>query len=370
MIRIVPFQRELQDGVRQFNARLRAGNVATQFSENHQPSWLPRAKNPDLFQERFLAVDEQAHVRGGFMIKHQSFDLNGATAPIANFQIPLSEGIVDQNYSFVGLKLLTTALRKHPQLFVLGMGGYQEPLPRLLQAARWTVEPVPFWFRVVRPNRFLHNIVALRTSRLRRVVLDGLAMSGLGWTGVRVAQLWSRPRPLPPVVSHQEVDHFSESTDNIWQSCRTHYSLIAARDCKSLNTLYPRRNRAFIRLEVRRNQELIGWAVLLVTQMSGHRQFGNMVVGSLVDCLSSPDDANDVVTCARIVLQQRGADLMVSNQSHAAWCRALKNSGFLSGPTNFLLALSPKLAAQVQPVRERLGEFHFNRGDGDGPINL
>jgi hypothetical protein len=87
-------------------------------------------------------------------------------------------------------------------------------------------------------------------------------------------------------------------------------------------------------------------------------------------------------------------DLIVSNQLHGAWCTALVESGFRAGPSNYLLALSPALAEaagggemrrqagvdRLKPVppwqAEAVGKlklalpFHFNRGDGDGPIHL
>jgi hypothetical protein len=55
----------------------------------------------------------------------------------------------------------------------------------------------------------------------------------------------------------------------------------------------------------------------------------------------------------------------VSNQSHPAWIEALRRQGFIVGPSNFVLAMSPELAARVPA-----GLMHFTRADGDGPINL
>jgi len=60
----------------------------------------------------------------------------------------------------------------------------------------------------------------------------------------------------------------------------------------------------------------------------------------------------------------------VSNQSHAAWCNAFRQCGCLNGPSNSLFAASPHLARRIGPVENNLSSFHFNRGDGDGPINL
>jgi hypothetical protein len=76
------------------------------------------------------------------------------------------------------------------------------------------------------------------------------------------------------------------------------------------------------------------------------------------------------VRAARRELERRRVDLIVTNQAHSAWQAALRDEGFLSGPTNFLFAASPQLAQLLAPFETAQNEFHINRGDGDGPIHL
>ena len=104
--------------------------------------------------------------------------------------------------------------------------------------------------------------------------------------------------------------------------------------------------------------------------MSGHKQFGNMRVGSIVDCLAEPEDAAAVVDHSSWFLEGRGVDLIVSNQVSTAWGRAFLGAGFMQGPSNFILGLSPMLAARLEPLGLSRKNIHMNRGDGDGPINL
>jgi len=163
---------------------------------------------------------------------------------------------------------------------------------------------------------------------------------------------------------------FSEWADDVWQSCKGEYALTAVRDREVLNTLYPPEQSRFVRLKVNRTGRPVGWVVLLVTPMRGHKQFGNMKVGTLVDCLAHPGAAADVAAAARDVLARHGADVMISNQAHGAWCDALRASGFWQGPSNFLFAASPELAADVGPFDENRRLFHLNRGDGEGPVHL
>ncbi|HEX5432273.1 MAG TPA: hypothetical protein VFW83_09915, partial [Bryobacteraceae bacterium] len=123
-------------------------------------------------------------------------------------------------------------------------------------------------------------------------------------------------------------------------------------------------------LRIRDRDETVGWAVCLDTPMSAGKYFGNMRVGSIVDCLALPQDAGRVVRAAARVLQKRGADLLVSNQSHAAWRKAFRRAGFLTGSSNYVFATSKKLTYLLEQIDPFEAGVHLTRGDGDGPIHL
>ena len=137
-----------------------------------------------------------------------------------------------------------------------------------------------------------------------------------------------------------------------------------------LTAMGGRKDKRFIKLCVDSGGEAVGWAVLLDTQMSSHKQFGDMRVRTIVDCLARPWRETALISSVAEFLSDRGVDLIVSNQSHAAYRRALKQSGFMAGPSNFILAVSPKLASQFSEFDQCFQSFHFNHGDGDGPIHL
>ena len=340
------------------------------FSESDVPGWLPRVENRRIYQEYFLAL-EGATVRGAFILKHQDFAFKGDVRSIGNYQLPLSEGIVNDAYNFVGLRLLTNALNKQPLLFSLGMGGYNEPLPRLLKAMGWTMCSVPFFFRVNHPQRFLKNITYLRKSQPRRFAMDVLAGTGLGWAAIKLLQASLKVnKPRAASASVEKAADFSLWADELWRACKDGFSMVAVRDSATLNILYPGDSNRFTRLKVSVDGQLVGWAVVLDTQMSGHKQLGNMRVGSIADCLALPQNASAVVAAAAEFLEAAGVDIVVSNQSHAAWCQAFSNAAFIRGPSNFVFAGSKELARLLQPFGVTRSDIHLNRGDGDGPIHL
>jgi len=375
VIEIVPYASEHEEAVRAFNERLRDAHVdpnlySFRFPDSHIPRWLPRKTGCNLYQELFLAVEDQTTVRGGYILKHQPFLVKGRPVEVCTFRLPISEGIVDRAFAIVGARLYRHALRRQPSLMGLGGGGPQSPIAEFLRAAGWQTTPVSFWFRILHPNAFLANIEPFRTSPLRRGALDLLRCTGLGWLGIKAGFALRGPCRRPASVSFETVPEFSGWADDIWNECKGDYSLIAVRDRELLNVLYPATDSRFIRLKVMKDRVTVGWAVLLNTAMSGHKHFGAMRVGSLVDCLARPESARDVVACAGEYLEAAGSDLIVSNQASLVWRRALQGSGFMQSASNFPFFSSPHLTALLQPMAETAPSFHLNRADGDGPIHL
>lgn len=368
---IQPYAEQHAAAVRRFNDRLQAGAQTSQFPLSPVPAWLPPVAGRKLFQEYFVAVDEAANVRGACILKHQEFCIQNQTLSISDLQLPISEGTVDRRYSMVAVQLLRHALKQQPLMFGLGMGGYDGALARLLKAAGWSMFSVPFFFRVVHPGAFLRNVSYLRRRAAHRCLLDFAAMAGLGWLGVHGLQaLLCRKETRGPDLAAEVVDEFSDWADQLWREVQGQYGMAAVRDAETLRILYPREDARFIRLRISQRSRTIGWAVLLHTALANHKQFGNMRLGSIADCFASPADAAKVVGAARDHLKSQGVDLIVSNQSHAAWRRGFRRAGFLPGPSNFIFTSSPKLTQMLCESGVQDQDLHFNRGDGDGPIHL
>ncbi len=368
---IIEYTEAMTEQVAAFNARLQAGGATSRFPTSHVPAWLPKIAGRKLYQQYYLATDAASAVRGAYILKHQDFLLGGQTLSMADFHLPISEGIVDANYRSVGVLVLLDAIRKQPLLYGLGIGSYDEPLSKLLAASGWRLFSVPFFFSIVRPYRVLRQITHLRKSFARRCFLDAIALSGLGWAAVKALRaVRYRQRPVAPDVDVETVDEFSDWVDPLWDACKADYGMSAVRDGQTLRILYPKEKEHFIRLRVTRGGKTIGWAVLLNTQLSAHRHFGDMRLGSIVDGFSAAADAVHVAGAAAALLRKQNVDLIVSNQAHSAWCAALDGCGFMRGPSNFLFAASKELTRRLEKAGVKDDDIHMTRGDGDGPINL
>jgi len=364
---IQPYREVHEAAVREFNQRL-TGTGASQdlvFFTKSQPQWLPKAEGSNLYQEFFVAL-EGSSVRGGYAMKYQDFSFaNGETCLIGYYHHPVSEGIVNSSYATVGAMLLKDAMNRSSLLYCLGMGGYDRPLPKMLIRLGWSHFAVPFYFHVVHPSRFLRHIEAARTSLPRKIAMDLAAFSGLGWAGIKAAQgLKKLGSPQHKEITADRFEAFEEWADPLWERAKRHYTMTAVRDCRNLQRLYPASEAHLIRVRVRRGPQDLGWAV--VAERRKGDKYGDLRVGSIVDCWAEPENAAFVMRAATEVLSDLGMDLIVSNQSHATWAQALEHSGFLSSDSNFILAAGKKLSGLLEPFAEQRPRVHFTRADGDG----
>jgi hypothetical protein len=364
---IQPYREEHEQAVREFNQRLMAngGSDDLLFFTSAKPQWLPKTEGANLYQEFFLALDGEV-MRGGYALKHQDFQFSdGTTRSIGYYHHPISEGVVDAKYATLGAMLLKDAMNRAPLLYCLGMGGYDRPLPKMLMRLGWSHFAVPFYFKVVRPNRFLREMQALRTSQLRKLALDFATFSGAGWAAIKAMQAFRRLGSTKPAAFQvDQVREFSDWTNALWEQARRHCTLTAVRNCQTLRTLYPPTETHLMRLRVRRAEQDIGWAV--IGERRKDEKYGDLRVGSIVDCWAAPQEALAVVSAASSAAADLGMDLIVSNQSHQMWIRAFEQAGFVNSTSNFIFAAGKKLAALLDPFAENRTRFHFTRADGDG----
>ncbi len=369
-LRFQPYTEEGAGLVAEFNRRISRANPPFLIPADPGDCWLPKIENRKIYQETFLAA-EGGEVRGAYTLRAQPFSFAGEVHTVAACQMPISEGIVDKRYSFIGPRILHDALRRQPLLYGLGIGSLNASITRLERAMGWSVQVVPFFFKIRNAFNFFKNIEHLRNTWVNRRMLDAAAYSGVGWAGSRLANLFlTRTNGIQRLLSTEEVSGFSPWADEIWRACESRYAMTAVRDVDVLDVLYPADQPKFIRIKVSEDGRVIGWAVMLDTQMSENKYFGNMRVGSIVDCLALPEDATKVICAAAEALDRRGVDLMLSNQSHIAWRGALKTVGFLQGPSNFILTLSKQVSRLLADIDPSGDGIHINRADGDGPIHL
>ena len=365
-IQIEPFDASRSAAVAEFNQRMAAHGSSWRFPEHPDPSWLARQPGNPLFQEFFLAWDGE-RVRGAYALQHRTVALRGVEQEIANWYLPISEGFVDPRFAMVAPSLLRDLLRRRPVNFVLGMNGSDSALAQL--SRRFGFEPrlLPAFVRVENGARFVREARFIRKRPLAARALDLAAATGLAGLGAALVRLALRNGPRLGGASVESVPEFGAWADELWQRCRARYSFVELRDAATLARIYPAGRPRVECLRLARNGQAIGWAVLQHAEMRDNPNFGSLHVGRITDCFAAPEDAAVVIRAAADRLAALGVDLMLSNQSHPAWCSALRRNAFLPAPSSFAFAPSPELRKQLAAVDPDGREMHLNRGDGDGP---
>jgi hypothetical protein len=267
--------------------------------------------------------------------------------------------------------MMRALVRQHPLLFGVGMGSVEKPFPRLLSALRWKLEPVPFYFRVVRSRRVLRQLTPLRGSAATRMGAGVLATTGLGSLAVRVAQGgWpSAAGTRATRLDNDTGDGWGAWANEIWEEARESYAMIGLRDRAALEAWYPVSDR-YLCHAFSTPRRIVGWSVTLDTQMRAHKYFGDLRVGTILDALCVPGHEADVVRHTALLLKDRGVDLIVANFNQARWIEGLNDAAFVAYRSNYLLGCSPQLCSVLEPVSENWSGIHLTRGDGDGRIHL
>ena len=174
-------------------------------------------------------------------------------------------------------------------------------------------------------------------------------------------------RLLRDVTVHPEKQ-FGSWADDTWAEARDRYGFVARRDADMLNLFY--RNFPHVtRLRVTRAGKNIGWVCTTMaepTSAATQGEFGKLCVGLISDGFGTPENAPALLAAAMRYVQERGADLVVTNQIHPAWIAALRPLGFIKRPTNFFFGFSKKIAARLSGEIASGGVL-LNRGDCDGP---
>jgi hypothetical protein len=316
-------------------------------------------------------VQDEGAVRGGFLLAAFPAGFGDGRDTVAlNAREPLSEALIDSKYALLGLRILKFMERRGPHLFALGMGSESRPFPRLLKGAQWDLRQVPFLFRVVRARRFLLQLRMLRTSRARRTLAAAAAFTGLGKAGLAALQYRAGVSALSPGgLALDPVREWDGWVDDLWAECRPACSFSVARDLRTVRELYPLddRHRGYV---LRRDGRPVGWMSARLSRLRGHKFFGDLQVATLMDGVALPGVQRGCVTLVSRALARAGADLLVTNQSHVEWVAAFQAAGYLKGPSNYILALSKQLAAEIASQPGGFGRMHFTRGDSDGRAHL
>lgn len=363
------FRPDDEAAIERLNRRLAAAGLPHRLGGERPDAGEPDLDDAPLIERLFVATQDH-EIRGAVWLKEQRFWCREGVVRAGWMIYPVSESLFDRRFAGVPGTLLFGLLRQQPRLMALGMGGEAGPFARLLASARWDHKLVPFWFRPVDIARCLQQVRAVRPTRPRRILADVLARSGLGRLGLAAVSRLRGSSAPSPAGKVETVERFGPWADALWERERSAYRLAAERDSRALNALYPNDFVPVTRLRVRGGGRDLGWVCVQtldagVSRLRDH--FGGLRLGIVTDAWAGPDDATPVLDAGVRHLLDDGAELIVANLSHVAWCAAARMLGFWRGPSTLAFSWSPALTKLLSDDRDHC---FLTRSDGDGPERL
>ena len=364
MLSVVPFTPEYEPAAASFNQRMRSAKAPSAFLLPTRGRAV--AQHGHVSVAQYLVTDAAGEVRGGMLCQEYPGVIAGRPERIVNISAPLSEGIVDPAYTFVGPLLIKYALKQNPHAFVVGMGSSGNPLPRLLAAMGWHLLEVPFYFKLLRPARAARELGPLRSSTGRRLAAGVAASTGIAVVAAATLQRPSRSaRRIAAHFDLQPVDDWNESADAVWTAFASSISVGVERTNRVLPFFYPRAASGPRAWTLSRDRHVAGWFGLLLSRMTDNAYFGNLTVATLTDMVGDPDAIVAASVLAPGQARAMGADIIITNQQHHVVRDGCLAAGWRPGPSNFLLATSRALSTNVDWRRA-----YVTRRDGDGLVNL
>src|SRR5581483_3785750 len=252
-LELVPYAPELDEAIVEFNRRLDAGRAEGGFRLTTGPGPPPIASGAAVGSQEHYVTLEGEVVRGGVSLQVQPFRVDGETQTVANLQLPLSEGIVDRRYAFVGGWLIKHVLHRYPRCFALGMGGEDRQLPQLLRAMGFAIWTVPFFFVVANVSRAARELPAIGPGWARRAGSALLRFSGAGTLASKAwlaRAAWASRDARE--IGTDPVREWEAWADEIWAEARPAFRVAAVRDSRTLPALFPVTDRKFPALRLHR----------------------------------------------------------------------------------------------------------------------
>ena len=358
--------------VARFNDRLKAKGRDEQITLH--PSLPGEAQyRPDGFPvyRRMMIAKDGDEVRAAMLLYYHNLFINGEKRDFCWTDMPLSEGIIDSNYSMAIIQLVKEALNYQPFLMALGVGTSDVKAYHFLIKLGWNLRTVPFFFYPVRATRVMLGLNYLKNrSSLRYAAMLG-AYSG---AAVGLSALLALRRRMTAGLSgstYRVVGAFEDWADRVFENSLPNYGAAVRSDSTTLNIVYPPDHPDYVRLRVSRKGkgDDVGWIVVARKQMSDNPYFGDLNVGTLVDGFGRSADVPLLVAAGLDYLAGAGADLVVANFSHAAWAEACRGAGMFSSPSNYQLFVSPG-GTPVLDDSCPLEKIHVARGHCDGMLAL
>jgi len=262
------------------------------------------------------------------------------------------------------VRLVMSVLKKPGAHAMVGVGGSEVQVLKLYERLGFhNYGFIPFFFKVVSGRRVLQQMRMLQNHPITATFASVAAATRIPAKAGEMLFMRRFLRKDSCVI--EKWDRFPSAVDELWNRIAPSFDLIFDRSAAYLNWRFE--GSRYERLGVFVDCKLVGVVICRLSPMKNNAHFGNLNVGTLVDFLCDPvseRDIRNVIHAGAEYIKSQGAELIVSNASHARFQDGLKSCGFLQGPSNY------QFLTKALDGPESLGQCHITRGDSDGDARL
>ncbi len=321
---------------------------------------------------RWMIAEDGGEVRAGVQLHHSSIYFYGKEREFCFTDSPISEGIVNRRYALAMVQLMKGAMNYQPFLMALGGGAPTIEIYKFFVKLGWKTSLVPFFFYPVKATSVLLGLDYLKE---RPLLHKGALAGAYSGSGAVLSGLLALRRQLAGWFSGYEATvepAFEDWADRVFKEAVPEYVVATRSDAATLNISYTPDNPDITRVRVRSRStgKDAGWVVVTQKQMSDHRYFGNLKVGTLADGFGRLENISALIAAGIDHLVEAGVDLIVANFSHASWTKACRQMGMFPGPSSHFYLFTAPGAAPLLGGSCPVSHIHVCRGHSGGLWDL
>ncbi len=343
-----------KDMLDDFNKRI--DRTGLRFDYNTHQLLKPGSK---IFQEQIVLVEDEEYIRCAAKIKNQNYLLKGKIINFQDIQIPISESIIDRKYLPSNLFFLKNLSNLSKNMHALGMGGVDEPLPKILNKLGFDLFKVDFFFLPLKIST-LYNIFInkININLLKNFSFIFKPLDSIISLSYKLNCFKNRN------IKIKIFEEFTEQDTLIWEAVKNDFHLIAEKKAENLNIIYSSERFKLTKLRIYDQEEYLGWLVLKITRHERDKYFADEKTCTIVDLCTEPCNYNIFIKTAKRIAFKDNAGVILMNSLNKEFNYFLKKNLFINSNSNFAFA------SKLENQHIDLNKSWITRGDGDGPINL
>ena len=333
-----------------FNERIKNTNV----NFPHPKNWFFKKKDI-INNDYFIVVENNKFIRAVVAIKNQQYLINGKEINFKDIQQPISESIIDKKFLIQNLVFFNKIINLSVNMHGLGMGGLNEPLPKILSKLKFNKYLIPFFIFPISVKKTLYIYLKRKKINFPLKILE--ILSPIDFFYKFLINFFQNK------ITQEEFNLFDKKDDELWDKVKLNFDLISFKNKINLNLVYNSKRFDLLKIRIYKNKNYLGWIVLKITKHNNSNHFFDSKTCTIVDMLCEKIHYNILIKEIKKISLKYNCDVILVNSTYFDFNIKLKNNFFINFNSNFGFVYKTFETFNIH-------KSWITRGDGDGPINL